>query len=289
MIGTEFKRYLRSKYIFIMSILCLTPIIISYYFTNVDKVELYDNIISNSSDFNLDAGIRHYEGINAFTYLFDFIFSPDFYIIFVIVLSMSLGVIFGGTELKNRTTGFGNMIFSRINVQKGNIQILLSQIVFSIIFIVVFFTIITIITLLLFPVNEGKGFTIVIPMQITSISQCVYLLIEHISKLLIYIVSVVCITYGISYYVSNKYIILFVPLIVYMVPLFVCSIVGSFFKPLGNVLSYLVADQYLLSIYDRCTSRNVDLGSELILPVTLVIIALILLCNYCRNINRNYL
>lgn len=290
MVITELKRYLKSKYNIISFLICTVLVSISYYFTNLDKTELYYYITHPAPDFNLNTGKACYEGINGFTYLFDFLFSSDLYIILVIILSLAIGLVVGNVEFQNRTTGLGNMIFSRINLKRGNWRILFAQILYATIYISSFFFTLVVTTLLLYPVKtKDIDFYLVIAVNTSSTFYCILLIMEHVLKLLIYMILVVVCTYSISYFVNNKYVVSFTSLLIYVIPLFLCSVLGNIVKPLGNYISHFVADRYLLSIYNRYAVQHIDIGDEICLPLLLLTVAIITYSAYLARIKRNYL
>lgn len=290
MVFSELNRYLKSKYNIICLSICAILVSISYYFTNLDKDNLYYFINNPTPDFNLEAGKAYYEGINGFTYLFDFLFSSDLYIILVVILSLSVGLIVGNVEFRNRSTSFGNMIFSRIGLRKGSNKILLAQILYVIIYITLLFFALTSFTLILYPVQTNEvEFYLVLAINTSSSLECLLLIVEHMLKLIIYMIFVVVCTYGISYFANNKYIIAFTPLLIYLFPLLLCSILGNLITPLGNFISHFVADKYLLSIYNRYALQHINIGDEVCLPLLLFTASMIIYSTYLSKIKRNYL
>ena len=223
------------------------------------------------------------------SYLFNFLFSSDLYIIFVLILSLAFGVILGGVEFRNREKGFGNMMFSRSEVKKGTCKILLAQILYVSIYIIVYFSLLTIVTLLIYPVDSSVQFTLPFPLETSSVATCILLIVEHISKLLIYIIAIVVITYGASGFINNKYVITVVPIMVYFIPLFICSLIGNIITPVGGFFSFFIPDKYLLAIYNRYAAEYVSIGNEFLLPILLITLACIIIFAYIKKIKRNYL
>ncbi len=289
MIIAELKRYVKSGYSIISLLISVIPVLISYYFTNQEKLDLYESIASNSSDLDLASAKASLAGINGFTYLFDFLFSSDFYIIFVIILSLSFGIILGSVELKNRKSGFGNMIFSRINLKKGTSNIILAQILYVTIYIIGFFAVLTAVTLIIFPVDNTVEFSVNILLNITSSMQCILLMTEHIFKLLIYSILVVIFTYGISCFINNKYIIPFVPVMIYFVPLLICSLVGNAVVSVGEFTTHFIAEMYLMSTYDKYAMDGYEYFNEFFIPVLLIAASAALMLIYFKKLKRNYL
>lgn len=289
MVISELRRYLKSKYTIISFVMCYLPVCISYYFTYCDKQELYGVIMNPVEDVNIEIAKKQYEGINGFTYLFDFLFSSDYYIIFVIILSLSFGVILGGVEFENRTTGLGNIIFSRIDIRNGTYKILLAQVTYICIYVSAFFAILTSITLILFSANSNIEFSIIIPLNTSSSISCLCLIIEHMIRLLIYIILIIVMTYGVSHIVNNKYVVTFVPVMVYFVPLFVASILGYINKNVGIIASYFVADRYYGAIYTRYARGSVSVEEETFLPLILIVLSIIMFILYFKKIKKDYL
>ena len=181
------------------------------------------------------------------------------------------------------------MIFSRSGVRQGTYKILSAQILYVAIYIITYFTLLTVVTLVIFPVDSNVRFTLPFPLETSSVTTCILLIFEHMIKLLIYMITIVVITYGVSCFINNQYAISVVPIMVYFIPILSCSLISHMIAPAGEFLAHFVPDQYLLTISNRYAVEHVSIGDEVLLPSFLFTLAFIIICAYNNKIKRNYL
>ncbi len=289
MVLKEYTRYLRKKSNIFIMLLAYIPAVFSYYFTYMDKQYWYKEIQRKPADMNIEAAIQDYEGINGFTYLFDFIFSGDYFIIFMILLTIVFSAILGGVEHRNRTEGFGNMILARGSAKKITMQIVMAQALYVITFIAAYFLFLVGITLIVFPVNENIEFSLGMNISTSSVWTCLGLIVAQMVMLMVYETLLMVITYMCSIMCRNKYIVMAIPSLFYIVTFFGCSLLAYVGKRIGVAASYLVVDKYLGAIYSWYSASSMDILDVVVLPLFLGVIAVAGWKYYIQTIEGNYL
>lgn len=286
MIKNELKLYMKSKMNFIMLIFMSIPIILSYYLTNLEKAEWTEQLHSTAKDLNLEKVQSIVDGYSGFTYIYNFVFSPDFYIIFFLITLMGFSCMFGGRIFSDLKSGFGNMIIVRKNYSKYLSSLLISQTIYISFFIIIFFVLLTVITNIIFPFKFNTNLTSNIPNLDPSIYNCFKFYFFQIILTNFIIVLIMNITSLSNFLFKNKYIIHCVPLIVYFIPYILASTIGNLSTSLGSFLSTIVCDHHLLSIYYYKIS-NANLFQSLISFILLPSILLfIVIASYILNKKR---
>lgn len=122
MIKNEFRRCYKSLYSILIPVICVVPILVSYYFTWVEQNEWLDIMNSGAVDVDITHVKQIYEGYNGLTYWIGFLASSDFYMVFVIALSMLSGLLVASKEYKLRMEGMDMTIISLLFFRSKTIQ-----------------------------------------------------------------------------------------------------------------------------------------------------------------------
>ena len=285
----EVRKNIFSVKSFFTYVLCLFPVCISFIFTYIDKMQLKADIIGEAKDVNLHYTKQLYEGTNAFSYILNFFASPDFYMVFLLVLLLSLGMNFGRREFELRNSGNGNMLFTRIDIWKGNVKIIMAQVLAANIVIITFFSIITLLMCILSPVKECELFNLTIPIETNSIWMCLCLEIEYILKLCVFVSGSIILNFVTSYFINNKYISGIFLAVVYIAPVFVCTIISGISTKIGTVLSCMVPDRYLFSAYNRYAVCQFSVIDEIVFPILYGLLIMGIARVYDKEVKKNYL
>lgn len=285
----ELKKNIYSAKNYLIYVLWLFPICISFIFTFLDKRQLRADLTTQAVDVNLQYARQLYDGTNVFSYILNFFMSSDFYMIFLLVLLVSLGINFGKREFELRNLGSGNMLFTRIDIWKGNIKIIVAQVISSNIMIIIFFTVVTALMGIISPVKQCEIFNLNIPIETSSIWKCLKLELEYVLKLCVFVSGGIIFNYVLSYFINNKYISSIFLAAIYIVPVFACTIVSGISTEMGDIISYIVQDRYLFSVYNRYATGSFSVINEIVFPVLYGLIIWVVSEIYHKEVKKNYL
>ncbi|MCH5268223.1 MAG: hypothetical protein J1E62_07755 [Lachnospiraceae bacterium] len=293
MIKNELKRCFKSIYSIVMPIICVVPILFSYYFTWVEQKELLNTLNSGAVDVDIDRVKQIYEGYNGFTYWIGFLASSDFYMVFVIAVSMLAGLLVASKEYKLRLDGLGNFIITRADYSKMTWSILTANILYVISILFAVFVFMTMLSLFFFPVEKNAAITVCLNMQNPTIQKCIGFIVIHFSKLMIYMICCMMLSYGLSILLNNKYWCSLTGLFLYFGPLVIVSILGQLLGGVSsnivNHLSAFVPDRFLLSSVEFYATERINWADEFVLPVFLIVVVFFIMNIYLVRGKKAYL
>lgn len=290
MIKQEYMRYLKSKINLLLLILITIPVLMSYYTTYLDKQEWIELLVSPASDLNTEKVNEIINGYNGITYFDSFVFSNDFYIIFVIILLFGFGIHLGAILFKHLESGYGSLIVTKLGYTKYMMNVILAQVIYVITFVLSYFFLLFVITYIF----GGGDFSRKTNLNLIEIQGGEYFLalITHVVLLITYLIFVSIVTSLSKRYLKNQYIIQIVPLCIYFLPLLIASTIGNITKFLGESTGYLVSDNYLLSLYFYYNSSTTILEKVLSivsLPSILLLVVLFLTYENIKLYKRDYI
>lgn len=289
MLLTEYKRYMKSKWNIVVLCFAWIPVLLSYFSTYRSSLELSKMIQEKPADLDLASVQLSYDGINGLTYLLNFFFSSDYYIIFTLILSIGFGAILGSEELRRRKNGFGNLIFTRINIKRGTLQIMTAQALYIVTVILLLFGGIFAVTAMVFPIKTDCFITSNLNLHTNSVLLCCSLLFAQMLILVLYEVLALLCTYVCSAVVENQYLISIVPVLIYLIPFVLCSLIGAVNHNFAVFLTYVVSEQFLLFINNIYAEHRQMAVSDFVLPAILIVF---LICGwklYIHKVERDYL
>ncbi|HLW10349.1 MAG TPA: hypothetical protein VKX35_08115 [Fermentimonas sp.] len=278
MIKQEFLRYLKSKFNLLLVTIMLLPVAGSYYTTYLEKKEWKSLLHSPAPDLNISLVRDIVNGYSGAKYFEKFIFSGDYYIIFIIVILAGLGVHIGSTMYRNLATGFGNQLIIRLSFKKYLDNLLIAQSLYISVFILAYLIFVGSLSCI---INGYSSSRLLFNLQHIAI---------HVLILVVYVILVLLITSLLTVYFHNKHLLQLTPLIVYFVPLLLASALGNEF--IFKIMENFVADNYLLAVYftdipqEGIFNTLLSYGS---LPLLLVIIFQYLYTKNITSFGRDYI
>lgn len=297
MIKNEYIRYITSWFNFLVILLITIPVVISYYITNLEMNSFKKEVtqIPPPSDLDIEfTTLLVEEGYNGMAYLSNFLFSSDFYIIFVIILLMGFGVHIGSVTYRNLVSGFGSIIIPKIGYKKYILSLLSAQILYVSTFISSYF-----ITLFLFSFLIWGGYSkevIASILPFTNGLEHFMLMIYHIFLLVVYICLIILITSLLTSIIKNSYLLQITPFLLYLIPLIFSGLFGNLLYNLDSSMYqltwYFFSDNYLLSIYNFLAT-DASIQSKVLtitaLPIMLVFIFLVAYTFNVKKYEKGYL
>lgn len=245
----ELKIYFKSKLNWLLAALLTFPIILSYVATNAEQAEWAQQLESASPDLNIEKTQKLVEGYNGFSYLFNFLFSSDYLVVFFLIALIGFSCICGIQLYNHKKSGFGNLIISRIEYPIYLNRMILAQIVYIAVYMILYFVLLIVVTNIMFPIKLANNITSILSFNKFSPSMSILILIFQMGLILFLILSITVIIALSDAIINNKYVICFLSIIIYFLPFIICTIVENLSHSLANVLSKLVFDSNLLSIY----------------------------------------
>lgn len=284
MIKQEFLRYYKSKFSIIIGIVLSLIVLASYYYTYLEKREWISVLYSGANDVNLAKVAEIVGGYNGLYYFESFIFSNDYFIIFSIVLLLGFGISIGSQVFTSMQTNYGNMIITRLSYSKYLKKVLLAQTLYMITYIISFFLLVIICSLLFL----GADFNISSPsiFKGVGILQFISISFWSIIQMLFYIIVTILITTVSPLFLRNKYIVQLFPFIIVMVSYLAANILGNISPTLSILTSFIVLDNIVLSIKNMYISDQPLLTSILHGSAYLVSCIAILIILIGKNINK---
>jgi hypothetical protein len=226
------------------------------------------------------------DGTNGFTYLFNFYFSSDFYIIFTIVCLLFIGIVFGQNDYCRRE-GMGNFILARTDYKSYMKKTVVARALYMISCVSVFEIITCLITLLLCPVKKCEAYNFSLNLSTHSMPQCLMLLLLNLLILLSFLFLTMIFSFIINVKCNNKYMMMFVPFCVYMIPFILCSAMNYIMPMVSLLIEFCVSDRYLLLV-EECYKTQRFAVDDLSIPLILVIASAVLI-KYMSGGLKNFL
>ncbi|WP_284139599.1 MULTISPECIES: hypothetical protein [unclassified Virgibacillus] len=247
MVKQEYLRYIKSKVNLLLLFLITIPVLMSYFTTYLDKQEWINLLHSPAPDLNIEKVNEIVNGYNGMSYIDTFIFSNDFYLIFVIILLFGFGIHIGPVTFKHLESGYGSLIVTKLGYQKYMMNVIFAQSMYIVTFVISYFFLLFVITYIF----GGGDFSIKTNLHLIDVQGGRYFLalISHIVLLIIYLIFVSIVTSLSTPYLKNQYILQIIPLCIYFLPLLIASTIGNITEFLGKSTGFLVSDDYLLSLY----------------------------------------
>lgn len=297
MIKNEYLRYITSRFNILIIVFITIPVILSYYMTYLEKNSWEEQVtlVPPPSDLDVASTIVYIEeGYNGMAYASNFLFSPDFYIIFVIILLMGLGIHLGSVTYRNLKSSFGSIIVSRIGYKKYILSILVSQILYVISFIAGYFIILLLLSFFIWGGYSKEVIASILPF--TNGLEHFMIMINHIFLLIIYVCLIILITSLLTSLIKNKYLLQIVPFLLYLIPFVFSSLLGNLLYNIGSSMYeltwYFVSDSYLLGLYDFLAS-DASLQSKIsgitVLPLMLTILLVVSFLFNVKKYEKGYL
>lgn len=283
MIKKEYLRYMKAKFNLLLLFIMSIPILGSYYATYLEKLEWMNQLASSAPDLNLELTTKIVNGYNGLAYFDSFIFSSDFYIIFIIISLAGIAIHIGATTFANLHTGYGALLVSRLGYKKYINHIMIAQVMYIATFVLSYLLFVLIVSCLV----GGADFD-VFNSRLNDIQgvKYVFVLFLHIFLSLIYLTLVFIITSLVTPYFNNKYLIQITPLITYFIPLFIGSTVGNISNFFAVLTSNFVTDNFLLGMYYNSTSFMSLLEVVLSIVSLPLILLTIILFLYDLNLKK---
>lgn len=114
----EYKRYLKSKSGYGIVLILLIIASCSFYFSYQDRQIFIDQTSNPAPDLNMTALLQLIRNYSCFSFLNDFWFVSDFFIIFATALFLWIGVFLSPIATVNRQNGLGNLLVTRLTYRR---------------------------------------------------------------------------------------------------------------------------------------------------------------------------
>lgn len=249
MFDSEFKLYIKSKWNVLISLLLSIPILISYITTFQEKNEWAKQLVNPGADLNIQKVEQIVNGYSGISYLFNFLFSSDYLIIFILIAIISFSCMFGAKLLKHKNNGFGNMIIIRCNYSTYLCSMIKVQSLYVAFYLTLYFILIILLTGILFPFKFGSFITCNFPLYSCDVLECLKCAVPQCILVVLLVINISIFTSLSDLFVNNKYMIYSIPLILYFAPFILASTIGNIFDSFGKIVSKLVVDNNILAIY----------------------------------------
>jgi hypothetical protein len=256
MIKTQYLYYIKRKSNLIIIAALATMVLISYFATSAMKAQWIVEFHSGATDINYDVLELVIDSYSAITYINEFFYS-DYSIMFLIIALAGFGVGLAADGLNNVSAGFGNYMVNRMGYKKYYNHLLAAQGLYIATILAAFFIVQIIITLAVFPPtwhNEATAGLLnpLDPQQGAGF----YFLIWGIQSLqyIFYIVLSILIASSSSFFISNKYLIRLVPLILLFIPMIIGAAIGSMPGILAKITLSIFARSFLWAIHSYLVS-----------------------------------
>ncbi|MDR1882327.1 MAG: hypothetical protein LBR26_06040 [Prevotella sp.] len=284
MMKSEYKRYVFSKSTIALLMCLFGCFFIGCMSVLAERNEFLVQLQNPMTDMNVAYTQELVNGYNGFSYIFAF-FNSNVHLVFTLILLSGLSLILGKVTWGNIHEGMGNFLVSRLTYKKYIKNILMAQVLYIITVLSAFFLSITIILLVVFPMNPLYRTTTSFPLDNETLLGNLLICLSFYVLTCIYMILVIVLTSLITFWVHNKYLIQTVPIVIYLIPLLLASTVGNLSSGAGYILNNFVADRFLL-IPDTYLSENIISVTELllcVLPLPILFVLLIILA-YQKNV-----
>lgn len=292
MFFNELKKYFKSKLNIILAILLTLPVILSYVSTNIERNEWTQQLKSASPDLNIFKTQKLVDGYNGLSYLYNFLFSTDYLVIFFLILLIGFSCICGIQLFNHKKSGFGNYIVSRTQYSTYLNSVLLAQLIYIIIYMMLYFTLLVIITHIFFPIAFSENITSSLSFDTYTAKKSIMILFFQIVLITILVISIIAVTTLSNVFISNKYLICFLPIAIYFVPFIACTICENISYSFANILAKFVFDSNLLTIYFYSItemSPKEFVLSYISTPLILIIMSIVLYIFNIKKYKESYL
>ena len=289
MIKQELLRYYKSKFSIIIGIALSLIVLASYYTTYLEKKDWISVLNSGADDVNLAAVSEITKGYNGLYYFESFLFSNDYFVIFCIVLLLGFGISIGSKEFTSMQNNYGNMIITRLPYREYLKQVLIAQTLYMITYIISFFLLLIIGSILFF----GVDFNISSPSIFKGMNILYFIIICFGSIILMssYIIITLLITTVSPLFLRNKYIVQLFPFIIVMVSYLMANIFGNISPSLSLLASLIVLDNIVLSIkYMHISDRSIltSILHGFAYLISCIAILIILIRKNIKKFNKDY-
>lgn len=285
MIKNQIRTYYKSLINFIMVLAAAIPVALSYYETYLNKQMVVDALQSAESLAEKQEFQHVIDGMNGLAFFLNYIFSSDYLMLTVLILSLGLCVVAGTANRNHLNNGYGNLLVVRTGFKRYLFDLVISQIVYTFTYVCAFFAIIFCISLAWSFPESFSNISSNINIRDFSIVPIVLIMCAQIILIAAYITLTNTIAALSCVFVFNKYLIQTIPLIIFFVPFLVAVFLGTV-PAFQNLLSWVAPSNYLLSIYYIfCTEQTMaeEIMSLGLLPVLLVVLfSFLLYRNLCK-------
>ncbi|MCZ0702257.1 magnesium-transporting ATPase (P-type) [Natronobacillus azotifigens] len=289
MIKKEFMRYMRSKFHFLLLLILVSIGLASYYFSFLELELFRGQLNTVSQDLNRGALQSLIDNFGSMVYFTDFIFSNDFYQLFIIILFLGMGVSLSSTTMRYMKSGLGNTVVVRTGYKRFLKELIIAQSLYIAVLIMIVMSLLFIIALIisggsLSPVNLGESsFAFV---------QMLGIVIAHIGILIVFSVVVNSITLLTPLFIKNLYIIQSFPAVMFIViPIILGSTLANLSPFLGQV-SYIMIPFITLATIPDYFITDISSTSAMIqlIPILfLIILAFIIFRLNVYRFSKEYL
>lgn len=280
------KSNVKIKYLIMITCILSIIVLISYFITYQEEMDMISLVQSTAEDINIDNVKKIIATTNGLTYFFNFLLSADFFIIFILIFSISSIFIFGRNIIDDLSNGRGNLIVSRIGYKKYLISNILAQTIFNFIYLIIFFSFLFFISYI-FNGNYDLSNGVLCSTNIHQYSSIVSYYINMILTTIFIgiMVSLLTITATvINTIVKNKYAIQLFPLIIYLITLCLGSIIGNLLNDYYTIISTFILDAQIGYIREMFLTNKT---SEFIsISIFLILFILITVKLYNKNLNK---
>lgn len=284
----EYIRYLKSKKSFIIIALVFVNLA-SFLISLSEKNMFITQMASDSPDLNKTALSELIAEYTGFRFTFNFWFVSDFFLIYLVILFLWVGVFLSCAVEKDRESGLGNLLVTRRTYAYYLRCVLMAQSLY--ISTVVFVS--AIISLILAFCIGGFSFRqISIGSYYLNPGQTI--LVFFLQVLLIVLITIlingICMLSNIM--IKNKYILQSLPMIAFsLAPMLLASTVGNLYQPFGEFLICFIPWNELRSI-DYIFQAHFSLESFVLCLFPIVVYGILLGGLYYVNkkhFSENYL
>lgn len=254
MIKKEITRYYRSKLNIILAAVLFVLVIGSYYSTYLEKLEWINVLNSQAPDVNLNLVKEIISGYTNLSYFENFIYSPNFFIGFWIIIVIGFDINIGSNTYDTLESNYGTLLMTRMNYAKYLRSIIIARIIYISTFVVGFFIIVLSATIIL-----GKGKLIIPPTtnlltsSIGSYLLCYLFIILHG---LLYALLLILIATVSNVFIKNRYMIRLLPFAIIIATYIFGNTFGNISNFFGEVAHLLVIDSIINSFRDQFTITN---------------------------------
>lgn len=280
------KNNLKIKYFSLIFLILTAIVALNYFITYQENLELASLLSSNAMDVNISNVKEIIKATNGLTYFLNFLLSSDFFVIFILIFSISSVFLFGRNIIDDVKNGRGNLIISRIGYKKYLESNILAQTIFNFTFLIIYFSILFFCSYLLngnYDLSHGVITRRDIRQYDSIIQYYLIIVVKIISVGIIVNLLTVSATL-INTYIKNKYIIQLFPLIVYIVTITIGSTIGNILTNYQQGIATFILDAQISYIIDIFFVKNSNHLIEII--VFLTISNILILALYKKNIKK---
>lgn len=274
MLKKEYIRYIRSKFSLVFALLLLVPGFFSFRMSLAEKQLFIEQLETNAEDLNYERLSGLVENMSGLTFLTDFLFTSEYFQLFIVTLFVGVGVFLSVIPQKNNENGWGNLLVERMNYKNYFIKLSLTQSLYIITLLCSVFLI-----YIIGAFSIGGWSTNFLPIGESQLSfiQMLLFILSHITLIILFTVLVNLFTLAINIYVKNKFLIQSMPLLFFVIiPFVLGSTVANLSSFLGNIISLFIPFMTLNLVYDYLMYdlSLIEVSGQLINIVLLMIITI---------------